>query len=55
MEPAEIVERDHRPWWLRLRSALLLALLLAALGLATAALFGAAAVAVTAALNQALG
>lgn len=52
---SEVIEHDHRPWWLRLRSAVLLAVLLTSLGLATAVLFGLAAVAVAEVLNQALG
>jgi len=52
---AEVVEHDHRPWWLRLRSAFLLTLLLGGLGVVTAVLFGVVAVATIGILNQALG
>jgi hypothetical protein len=51
---AEVVEGDYRPWWLRLRSALLLTLLLVGIGVLTAVLVGVGAVAVTALLNRAL-
>lgn len=51
----EVVERDHRPWWLRLRSAVVLTLLLLALGIATAAVLGVAALALAALVDQALG
>ncbi len=51
----EVVERDDRPWWLRLRSACMLALFLAALGVAVAAVLGLAALALASVLDQALG
>ena len=55
METTVPVERDHRPWWLRLRSAFLLAVFLVVLGLAAAVLFGVLALALTSILDQALG
>jgi len=55
VETTEVVERDRRPWWLRLRSAFLLALFLLVLGVATAVLLGVLALAVTSILDQALG
>jgi len=51
----EVVERDHRPWWLRLRSAFLLGLLLVGLGVAAAAVLGLVALAVASLFDQALG
>jgi hypothetical protein len=55
VEVSEVVERDARPWWVRLRSGVLLALLLTALGVATAAVIGLLAVASAALIDQALG
>lgn len=55
METSQVVEHDHRPWWLRLRSAFLLTVLLAGLGLAAAVLLAVAALAVTAVFSRALG
>ncbi len=55
MEVAEAVDRRDRPWWSRLRSAGLLALLLTALGVGVAAVIGAFALAMTALIDQALG
>lgn len=55
METTDAVETDYRPWWLRLRSAVLLAVLLALLGLVTAVVIGAAVVVLTTLLDQALG
>jgi hypothetical protein len=52
---AEVIEHDHRPWWLRVRSAFLLTLLVVALGLATAVIVGVAALAVSQVFSQALG
>lgn len=51
----EVIERDHQPWWQRLRSALALALLLVGLGVATAAVLGLGAVALMALFDRALG
>ena len=51
----ERVERDHRPWWLPVRSAISLGLLLVGLGVATAAVLGLGAVAVMALFDRALG
>ena len=55
VEVSEVVERDARPWWVRLRSGVLLALLLTALGVAAAAVIGLLAVASAALIDQALG
>ena len=55
MEIDEGAERDARPWWVRLRSGALLALLLTALGVATAAVVGLLALATAALIDQALG
>lgn len=55
MEVTEVVERDHRPWWLRLRSAFALGLLLVGLGVAAAAVLGLGALAVASWFDQALG
>jgi hypothetical protein len=46
---------DRPRWWVRVRAAGLLGVLLALLGIATAAAIGALAVALVAALDQALG
>ena len=55
MNVSEVAERDRRPWWVRLRSAVLLVLLLAVLGVATAAVVGLLALAMAALIDQALG
>lgn len=55
METTEAGERYHRPWWLPVRSALGLALLLIGLGAVLAGLLGLAALAVAALFDQALG
>jgi hypothetical protein len=55
VEVSEVAERDVRPWWVRVRSGALLALLLAALGVATAAVIGLFALAMAALIDQALG
>jgi len=55
VEVSEVVEWDRRPWWGRLRSAVLLGVLLAGLGLATAAVIGLLALALAALFDQALG
>ncbi len=55
MEVSEVVERDVRPWWVRVRSGLLLALLLTALGVSAAAVIGLFALAMAALIDQALG
>jgi hypothetical protein len=51
----EVVERDHQPWWHRLRSAIALGLLLLGLGVAAAAVLGLGALAVMALFDRALG
>jgi hypothetical protein len=51
----ELIEQDHRPWWLRVRSAVSLGLLLVGLGVATAAMLGLGAVALMALFDRALG
>ena len=55
MEASEVAERDVRPWWVRVRSGVLLALLLTVLGVATAAVVGVVALAMAALIDQALG
>ena len=55
MEASEVAERDVRPWWVRVRSGVLLALLLAVLGVAAAAVIGLFALAMAALIDQALG
>jgi hypothetical protein len=55
VDTTEAVERDHRPWWLPLRSAFGLALLLVGLGVSVAALLGLAALGLAALFDQALG
>jgi hypothetical protein len=55
VEASEVAERDVRPWWVRLRSGVLLALLLTILGVATAAVIGLVALAMAALIDQALG
>ena len=55
MEIGEVVETEQRAGWTRLRSFLLLAALLAGLGVAAAALIGLIALATAAVLDQALG
>ena len=45
---------DVRPWWLRLRSAVALGLLVVGLGVATAAVLGVVALAMGALFDQAL-
>ncbi len=55
MEVTEVLEPTGRPWWVRLRSAVLLAALLAVLGLAVAAVLGLTAVAVASVFDHALG
>jgi hypothetical protein len=47
--------RDERTWWVRLRSAAVLALLLLGLGIAVAAVLGVVALAVAALFDRALG
>ena len=51
----EVAEQDDRRWWHPLRSGVALALLLLGLGVATAALLGAAALGVAVLFDQALG
>jgi hypothetical protein len=51
----EAIERDHQAWWMRLRSALALGMLLVGLGVASAAMLGLGAVAVMALFDRALG
>ncbi len=51
----EAVDRDSRPWWLRLRSTLALVVLVAGLGVALAAGLGLVGLALGALFDQALG
>lgn len=55
MESTEVVEHDHRPWWLRLRSAVALTVLLTGLGIITAVLLAVTALAVTSVFGKAIG
>ena len=55
MQTSEPMEQDERPWWHRVRSAVLLVLLLVGLGAATAAVLGVAALAITTLFDRALG
>ena len=55
MEMTKAVEQDDRRWWHRLRSALALGFLLLALGVATAALLGVAALGLAELFDRALG
>ena len=55
MEVSEVVDQDERPWWVRVRSASLLVLLLVGLGIAAAGVVGVLALALGALLDQALG
>ena len=55
MEVTEVAEPEPRPGWRRLRSGLLLAVLLTGLGVGMAALIGVLALATAAILDQALG
>ena len=55
MELRDPAEPGDRPWWVRLRSAGLLAVLLTGLGVAVAAVIGAVAIAMAALIDQALG
>jgi len=48
-------ETDRRPWWLRLRSFVLLVALLALIGVTVAAVIGVAVLVLTTLLDQALG
>lgn len=52
---AESVEYESTPWWRRVRSIVLLLLLIAVLGAVTAALVGVSGVALTTLVNHALG
>jgi hypothetical protein len=51
----EVSERNDRRWWDRVRSGVLLVLLLTGLGVGVAAVIGALALATAALIDQALG
>jgi hypothetical protein len=51
----EAADQDRRPWWLRLRAALGLSVLVVALGVTAAALLGLGALATATLLDHALG
>ena len=55
MQVEGVTERDERPWWVRARSGVLLALLLTGLGVLVAAVIGVSVLAIAALLDQALG
>ncbi|MEO6317322.1 MAG: hypothetical protein ABIP36_00925 [Acidimicrobiales bacterium] len=55
VDRTEVVEVDVRPWWLRLRSAVALGLLVVGLGVAAAAALGVIVLAMGALFDQALG
>lgn len=55
MQVSEVGERSVRPWWVRVRSAALLGLLLTGLGTAVAAVIGVLMLGLAALLDQALG
>ncbi len=55
MDVTEAAEVDRRPWWLRLRSAVALGLLVVGLGVATAAGLGVIVLALGTLFDQALG
>ena len=55
MEVKETVERGDRRWWVRLRSAGMLALLLIGLGVAVAGILGVLVLGLAALMDQALG
>lgn len=55
VDTAQAAEEDRRPWWLRVRSGLALTLLVTALGVATAAVIGLAALAMASLIDHALG
>ena len=55
VEASKAVERDDRPWWRRVRSGVLLVLLLGGLGVGVAAVIGALTLATAALIDQALG
>ena len=48
-------EPDRRPWWLRLRSVVLLVALLAGIGVTVAAVIGVVVLVLSTLLDQALG
>jgi hypothetical protein len=51
----DAADEDRRPWWLRLRAAAGLSVLVVALGVSAAALLGVGALALAALLDRALG
>ena len=55
VDVTEASDHDHRPWWLRLRAAAGLSVLVVVLGMAAAALVGVAALAFAALFDRALG
>jgi hypothetical protein len=55
VETTDAVEHDHRPWWLRVRAALGLSVLVVSLGVVAAALVGVGALALAALFDRALG
>lgn len=55
IEATNTVEADHRPWWLRLRSAVVLVLMVTGIGVVVAAVLGLMVLALTTVLDQALG
>jgi hypothetical protein len=55
VDVTEAAEQDRRPWWLRLRAALGLSVLVVVLGVAVAALVGVGALGLAALFDRALG
>jgi hypothetical protein len=55
VEHTEVMEQDHRTWWVRVRSAALLALLLFCIGAAVATVLGLVGFAVATLFDHALG
>jgi hypothetical protein len=55
VQTTEAIEEDRRPWWLRLRAAAGLSVLVVALGVSAAAMLGLSALALAALLDRALG
>jgi len=55
VETTEVIEQDHRPWWLRLRAAAGLTVLVVGLGVLAAVALCLGALALASLLDHALG